>query len=81
MASCGCIRRPCSSAATAGDLFNAEFTTRDIFIVKGRARILDFFHVNVEALTPFGLGPDSFFANTVDVNIYAELGFGYGKRK
>jgi len=67
------------SAKSPGALFDTTFTTRDIFILKGRYRIFDFFHVNLEALTPFGIGPDSFFANTVDVNLYGEFGFAYGK--
>ena len=69
------------SAKTPGALFAGEFTTRDIFIIKGRYRVFDFFHVNIEALTPFGIGPDSFFANTVDVNLNAEFGFAYGSAK
>ena len=67
------------AADSLSKLFDSTPTTRDIFIVKARYGIFDWFHVNVEALTPYGIGPDSFFANTVDVNVNAELGFGYGK--
>lgn len=67
------------AADSLGKLFDSTPTTRDIFIVKARYAIFDWFHMNVEALTPYGIGPDSFFANTVDVNVNAELGFGYGK--
>ncbi len=69
------------SSKSPGDLFSLQSTTRDIFILKGRYRVFDFFHINVEALTPYGIGPDSFFANTIDMNINAELGFGYGSGK
>ena len=66
------------AADSLGKLFDTTPTTRDILIVKARYAVFDWFHVNVEALTPYGIGPDSFFANTVDVNVNAELGFGYG---
>lgn len=69
------------AADSIGKLFSTTPTTRDILIVKGRYKVFDFFHVGVEALTPYGIGPDSFFANTVDVNLTAELGWGYGSRQ
>lgn len=69
------------SAKSASDLFAAEFTTRDIFLLKGRYRVSDNFHINIEALTPFGIGPDSFFANTIDFNLNVEFGFPYGGKK
>jgi hypothetical protein len=69
------------SANGLNKLFDTQATTRDILIVKSRLRISDSFHINMEALTPYGIGPDSFFANTVDFNLNAEFGFSYGKRK
>ncbi|MSP90669.1 MAG: hypothetical protein EXR79_02505 [Myxococcales bacterium] len=68
------------SAPSAGNLFAFDFTSRDILIVKGRYRVSDILHINVEALTPFGIGPDSYFNNTIDFNINAELGFSYGRK-
>jgi hypothetical protein len=69
------------SSASAGDLFDFKPTNRDILIVKGRYRVSDSFHVNMEAITPYGIGPDSFFQNTVDFNVNAEFGFGYGSKR
>ncbi|MBI5610476.1 MAG: hypothetical protein HY902_16480 [Deltaproteobacteria bacterium] len=68
------------AADSLGKLFSTTATTRDILIVKGRYRVFDYFHINVEALTPYGIGPDSFFANTLDFNVNAELGWSYGKK-
>ncbi len=69
------------SATTAGDLFGFKSTGREIFLAKARYRVIDWFHINAEAITPFGIGPDSFFANTLDFNINFEFGFGYGAKK
>lgn len=69
------------SSASAGDLFDFKPTNRDILIVKGRYRVADSFHINMEAITPYGIGPDSFFQNTIDFNVNAEFGFGYGSKK
>lgn len=69
------------SVDTAGGLFAFKATNRDILIVKGRYRLMDNIHINAEALTPYGIGPDSFFANTLDFNVNAEIGFGYGSSK
>ncbi len=69
------------SVDTAGGLFAFKGTNRDILIAKGRYRVADNFHINVEAITPYGIGPDSFFANTLDFNVNAEFGFGYGSSK
>jgi len=69
------------SVDTAGGLFAFKATNRDILIVKGRYRLTDNIHINAEALTPYGIGPDSFFANTLDFNVNAEFGFGYGSNK
>jgi len=66
------------SAKEAGDLFAFSGGERDILILKGRYRVADSFHINLEALTPYGIGPDSYFANTLDFNLNAEFGFGYG---
>ena len=69
------------SVDTAGGLFAFKATNRDILIIKGRYRLVDNIHINAEALTPYGIGPDSFFANTLDFNVNAEIGFGYGSNK
>jgi hypothetical protein len=61
------------------DIFSAKFDDNDIFIVKTRWGLSDNFFMNFEALTPFGIGPDSFFRNTVEVNVTAEFGFSYGR--
>ena len=31
-------------------------------------------------MTPFGIGPDSLFRNTVTFNLNAEFGFSYGRQ-
>ena len=69
------------SATTAGNLFGFKSTGREIFLAKARYRVVDWFHINAEAITPFGIGPDSFFANTLDFNVNLEFGFGYGAKK
>jgi hypothetical protein len=70
------------SATTAGDLFKfTNSTATNIFLAKVRYRVASWFHVNAEAITPFGIGPDSFFANTLDFNLNLEFGFGYGAKK
>lgn len=68
------------AADSLGKLFDATPTTRDIVIVKARYGLASWLHLNVEALTPYGIGPDSFFANTVDINVNAELSFGYSAK-
>ncbi len=69
------------SATHAGDLFDFKPTNRDILIVKGRYRVVDSFHVNMELITPYGNGSSSFFQNTLDFNVNAEFGFGYGSKR
>ncbi|MEC9071644.1 MAG: hypothetical protein VX938_04655, partial [Myxococcota bacterium] len=49
----------------------------DILIGKLRYGVWDWFHLNAEVMTPFGIGPDSLFANTLQVNMNAEFGFPY----
>ena len=69
------------SAEQAGDLFAFKSTGREIFLAKARYRVVDWFHINAEAITPFGIGPDSFFANTLDFNLNLEFGFNYTGKK
>jgi hypothetical protein len=59
------------------DLFAFDFTETDLFILKARYRILDALHLNMEALTPFGIGPESLFRSTVQVNVNVEFGVKY----
>ncbi len=60
-----------------GDLFVFDFADNDVFILKTRYGLHDTFHLNLEALTPFGIGPESLFRNTIQVNLNAEFGFSY----
>lgn len=69
------------TARSVGDLFGGDFRNNDIFILKTRYRLADAIHFNMEALTPFGIGPDSLFRNTVNFNFNAEFGFSYGEQK
>ena len=69
------------SAETFKSLFAGGFGNSDIFIMKGRYRLADAIHFNAEAMTPFGIGPDSLFRNTVTFNLNAEFGFSYGRKK
>jgi len=57
------------------DLFAWFSGENDLFIAKSRFAIGDIFAVTLEALTPFGIGPESFFRSTVQVNLNVELGF------
>ena len=59
------------------DLFAFDFRETDLFMLKARYRLLDVLHLNMEALTPFGIGPESLFRSTVQVNVNAEFGFAY----
>ena len=68
------------TAETFDDLFKAEFRNNDIFILKARYEMADAIHFNMEALTPFGVGPDSLFRNTINFNINAEFGFSWGHK-
>ncbi|MCO4763022.1 MAG: hypothetical protein KC502_16010 [Myxococcales bacterium] len=68
------------TANTLGDLFVGGFGNSDIFIMKGRYRFADTIHFNAEAMTPFGIGPDSLFRNAVTFNLNAEFGFSYGRK-
>ena len=68
------------TAVSFSDLFSAEWRDNDIIIVKTRYRLADAIHFNMEAITPFGIGPDSLFRNTINLNFNAEFGFSYGKK-
>ena len=65
------------TAESFADLFDFSFGNNDIFILKTRYGLADALHFNLEVLTPFGIGPESLFRNTVQVNLNAELGFSY----
>lgn len=69
------------SASSAGDLFGFNSTGREVFLAKARYRVVEWFHINAEAVTPFGIGPDSFFANSLDFNVRFEFGFNYRSKK
>ena len=69
------------TALSFGDLFKAEWRDNDIVILKTRYRLADAIHFNMEAITPFGIGPDSLFRNTINLNFNAEFGFSYGDQK
>jgi hypothetical protein len=62
------------------ELFSVGLGNNDVFIMKARYRFSDALAFNAEALTPFGVGPDSLFRNTIEFNVNAEIGFNYGKR-
>ncbi len=66
---------------TVAELFNLSLGDSDVFIMKARWGLGDALHVNMEAITPFGLNSNGLFANTVTFNINAEIGFSYGSRK
>jgi hypothetical protein len=68
------------TARSLKELFSGGFGNNDVLIAKGRYRFSDALAFNAEALTPFGIGPDSLFRNTLEFNINAEIGFSYGKR-
>jgi hypothetical protein len=70
------------SVAKVADLFSFdEKTGRNILILKGRYRVADILHLNLEAITPYGSNPENFFESTVDFNLNAEIGFSYGAKK
>ena len=65
---------------TPGDRFDFSqwgLGDTDILIGKLRYGVFDWFHLNTEVMTPFGIGPDSLFANTLQLNMNAEFGFPY----
>lgn len=70
------------TAQTFNDLFDFSdgMGLNDIFIMKVRYRLADAIHFNAEAMTPFGIGPESLFRNFVTFNVNAEFGFSYGRK-
>lgn len=68
------------TARDLSELFSVGLGNNDVFIMKARYRFSQALAFNAEALTPFGVGPDSLFRNTIEFNINAEIGFDYGKR-
>ena len=69
------------NASSVNSLVSKFSAAENILIAKARYRVTDNFHINAEAITPFGIGPDALFQNFIDLNINAEFGFGYGSRK
>ena len=67
-------RRTASGFADLWSLFSGN---NDLFVARTRYGLGDLFHVTLEALTPFGIGPESFFRSTVQVNLNVEMGFSY----
>lgn len=67
------------NAIQAADLVVWNSTASDLLLVKARYRLAEWLHINAEALTPYGIGPDSFFKHVVDFNMNVELGFSYGR--
>lgn len=65
------------TASGFGDLFKWFSGENDLFLAKTRFAMGDLFAVTLEALTPFGIGPESFFRSTVQVNLNVEIGFSY----
>ncbi|MCA9560213.1 MAG: hypothetical protein KC583_16810, partial [Myxococcales bacterium] len=66
-----------TAADGADDLFAGSIGDNDVFIGKTRYNVFDWFALSLEALTPFGVGPESVLRRTVQVNLAAELGFAY----
>ncbi len=64
-------------ASDFGDLFTWFDGEADLFFLKTRYGLGDVVHISLEALTPFGVGPESFFRSTVQLNLALELGFSY----
>jgi hypothetical protein len=60
-----------------GDIFNLTLADTDVLLMKTRYGLFDSVHVNLEVLTPFGIGPESLFRNDIQVNLNAEIGFEY----
>jgi hypothetical protein len=65
------------SAAGFSELFTSGFRDMDMLMLKTRYGLFEFLHFNIEAMTPFGIGPESLFRNTLLVNMNAEIGFDY----
>jgi len=59
------------------DLFTLNFGQTDLFLAKTRLGISNKFALVLEALTPYGIDPESVFHSTVQVNLNAEIGFPY----
>ena len=60
-----------------GDLFALSLDDTDVLLMKTRYGLFDSVHLNIEVLTPFGIGPESLFRNNLQVNFNAEIGFEY----
>lgn len=64
------------NAGSFTNLFSNWFRNdSDVFIAKSRWALGKYFHLAIEAMTPFGIGPESAFHTTVQWNLYLEIGF------
>jgi hypothetical protein len=68
-------RRTATGFSDLFKFFSEENT--DLFMLKTRYGLGDILAVSLEALTPFGIGPESYFRSTVQVNLNVEFGFSY----
>ncbi len=60
-----------------GELFDFGLSDNDLLIAQTRYGVADWLHLNLEALTPYGIGTRSVFQNEFQVNFSAEFGFSY----
>ena len=64
------------NASDFADLF-AWGGDNDIFVVKTRYGVADWFHLNLDVMTPFEIGKQNRFDNTVQANFGVEMGFSF----
>ena len=69
------------NANAVSDLFSGEFDANDIWLLQTRYRMASWLHTNLSVMTPFGLGAESVFKNSLQVNLSAEIGFAYEEDK
>jgi hypothetical protein len=67
------------NAANRKELFEMRFAENDIWMFQIRHRTLDWFHINLLVMIPFGFGPESVLCNVIQVNLSLEMGFSYGQ--
>ncbi len=59
------------------DLWDFGLTDNDLLIAQTRYGVADWLHLNLEALTVYGIGARSVFESQLQVNFSAEFGFSY----
>ena len=59
------------------ELFDFDLSGNDLFILKTRYGVTDWFHWNFELLTPFRVGSKSQFENALQANLGIEIGVAY----